>query len=129
VLRPGGVVAAAAISRFASLLDGLLGQYLSDPTFWSIVQQDLADGQHRSSGDTHLFTTAFFHHPDELASEVGSAGFELDGIFGVEGPGWLLIDRAESHDDIVRVARAVEREPSVIGTSSHLLAIGRRASP
>ena len=124
VLRPGGLVAAAAISRFASLLDGLLHHYLSDPRFWAIVEDDLAGGQHRSAGD--FFTTAFFHHPDELASEVESAGFVLDGVFGVEGPGWLLIDVAESLDDIVRVARAVEREPSIIGASSHLLAIGQR---
>lgn len=124
VLRPGGLVAAAAISRFASLLDGLLHHYLSDPRFWVIVEDDLADGQHRSAGD--FFTTAFFHHPDELATELESAGFLLDSMFGVEGPGWLLIDTAESLDDIVRVARAVESEPSIIGASSHLLAIGRK---
>jgi SAM-dependent methyltransferase len=124
VLRPGGLLAAAAISRFASLLDGLLRHYLSDPRFWEIVEGDLADGKHRSAGE--FFTTAFFHHPDELAAEVESAGFLLDGVFGVEGPGWLLVDTAESLDDIVRVARAVEREPSVIGASAHLFAIGRK---
>ena len=123
VLRRGGLVAAAAISRFASLLDGLFNQYLDDPEFWSIVERDLADGQHRSA--TGYFTTSFFHQPDELADEVEGAGFVLEGLFGVEGPGWLLLDRAESYEDILRVARAVEREPSVIGASSHLLAIGR----
>jgi ubiquinone/menaquinone biosynthesis C-methylase UbiE len=126
VLRPGGVVAGAAISRFASLLDGLYGRYLSSPTFWPIVEQDLADGQHRSAGESVAFTTAFFHHPEELAGEVEEAGFELEGLFGVEGPGWLLVDRPDSFDDILRVARAVEREPAVIGTSPHLLAVGRK---
>jgi SAM-dependent methyltransferase len=124
VLRAGGLVAAAAISRFASLLDGLLQRYLGDPRFWEIVQQDLADGQHRSPGE--FFTTAFFHHPDELAAEVEEAGFVLADVLGVEGPGWLLIDRADSYDDIVRVARAVESEPTVIGTSAHLLAVARK---
>ena len=33
VLRPGGVVFAAAISRFASLLDGLARDLLDDPDF------------------------------------------------------------------------------------------------
>jgi SAM-dependent methyltransferase len=124
VLRPGGVVASAAISRFASLLDGLLRQWLGDPEYRAIVERDLVDGRHRSDGE--YFTTAFFHHPDELVNEVENAGFEIDGLFGVEGPGWLLIDRSESYDDILRVARAVESEPSVIGTSAHLLAIGRK---
>ena len=126
VLRPGGFVAAAAISRFASLLDGLYGGYLSDPTFWPIVEQDLADGQHRSVGEAVAFTTAFFHRPEELAAEVEEAGLELAGLFGVEGPGWLLVDRPDSFEDILRVARAVEQEPAVIGTSAHLLAVGRK---
>ena len=131
VLRPGGLVAAAAISRFASLLDGLYGGYLSDPQFWPIVEQDLADGQHRSPpGELPAFTTAYFHRPEELVSEVQEAGFELEGTFGVEGPGWLLVDRwddDQGRENILRVARAVEEEPTVIGTSSHLLAVGRKA--
>jgi ubiquinone/menaquinone biosynthesis C-methylase UbiE len=128
VLRPGGLLAAAAISRFASLLDGLYGGYLNDPSFCPIVERDLGDGQHRSGGETPApaFTTAYFHRPEELASEVEQAGFELEGLFGVEGPGWLLVDRTDeqTEENILRVARAVEREPTVIGTSAHLLAIG-----
>jgi len=130
VLRPGGLLAAAAISRFASLLDGLHGGYLSDPVFWPIVERDLGDGQHRSGGEAPApaFTTAYFHRPEELANEVEQAGFELEGLFGVEGPGWLLVDRPDeqTEENILRVARAVEREPTVIGTSAHLLAIGRK---
>jgi ubiquinone/menaquinone biosynthesis C-methylase UbiE len=53
VLRPGGVVAAAAISRFASTMDGLLRGHLDDPAFEAIVERDLRDGQHRNPS-THL---------------------------------------------------------------------------
>jgi SAM-dependent methyltransferase len=130
VLRPGGLVAAAAISRFASLLDGLYAGYLSDPQFWPIVEQDLADGQHRSPpGELPAFTTAYFHRPEELGAEVGEAGFELEGVLGIEGPGWLVADRwddEQGRENILRVARAVEEEPTVIGTSAHLLAVGRK---
>lgn len=130
VLRPGGIVAAAAISRFASLLDGLYAGYLSDPTFWAIVEQDLADGQHRSPPvELPAFTTAYFHRPEELGAEMAESGFELEGLFGVEGPGWLLADRwddEEVREHILRVARAIEAEPTVIGTSAHLLAVGRK---
>jgi hypothetical protein len=48
VLRPGGVLAAAAISRFVSLLDGLVNGWLGAPSFDAIVERDLADGQHRN---------------------------------------------------------------------------------
>jgi ubiquinone/menaquinone biosynthesis C-methylase UbiE len=48
VLRPGGVLVAAAISRFASMMDGLLRGSLDDPAFGAIVDRDLRDGQHRT---------------------------------------------------------------------------------
>jgi SAM-dependent methyltransferase len=108
VLRPGGLLAAAGISRFASLLDGLLRDLL-DEAGWALVERDLADGKHLPNGDHALFTTAYF--------------------YGVEGPGWV---RAESLDDervfadVVRVARAVETEPAIVGASAHFLVIGRR---
>ena len=41
VCRPGGVVCAAAISRYASALDGLLRGFLSDPFFAALVRDDL----------------------------------------------------------------------------------------
>ncbi len=130
VLRSGGLIAAAAISRFASALDGVYGGYLSDPRFWPIVQRDLVDGQHRSaSEELPAFTTAYFHRPDELAEEVSAAGFELEALLGVEGPAWLLVDRWDdplAREDILQVARLLEREASVIGTSPHLLAFARK---
>jgi SAM-dependent methyltransferase len=128
VLRPGGLLAAAAISRFASLLDGVLRDLL-DADGWALVQRDLADGKHLPEGNHALFTNAYFHRPEELQAEVEAAGFHLEGFFGVEGPGWV---RAESLDDerifedVVRVARVLEQEPAIIGASAHFLAVARR---
>src|SRR5918994_4554119 len=75
VLRPGGWLFAAAISRYASALDGLARNLLDDSRFERIVQRDLRDGQHRNPTDRlDYFTTAFFHRPDELAQEIQAAG-------------------------------------------------------
>src|SRR5262245_54108334 len=64
VLRPGGVVLAAAISRFASTLDGLRRGLFDDPVFARLAEQDLRDGQHRNpTGDPRYFTTTYFHLP------------------------------------------------------------------
>ena len=133
VLRPGGVVLAVGISRFASLLDGLRSGFLGDPTADAIVERDLRDGQHRNPDPVRYpnwFTTAFFHHPTELAEEVEAAGFALDALLGIEGPGWL-IDAAwadpERRPSVLAAARAVEREPSLLGLSAHLLAVARKA--
>ena len=48
VLRPGGLVWGAAISRFASLFDSLSRAVFDDPVFAPILARDLDDGQHRN---------------------------------------------------------------------------------
>lgn len=130
VVRPGGVLAAAAISRFVSLLDGLVNGWLGDPEFEAIVERDLADGQHRNpTNRAEWFTTAYFHHPDELRDEVADAGLELEALFGIEGPGWLLQEKVAEPDvreRVLRVAAAVEQEPTLVGASGHLLGVARK---
>jgi SAM-dependent methyltransferase len=134
ILRSGGTLFAAAISRFASLLDGLSRNLVDDPEFFEILKEDLATGQHRNPRNhPDYFTTAFFHHPDELAEEVAEAGFLLDSLLPVEGPAWLMPDLVDRLREPVRRAqlldllRAVEEEPSLIGASAHFLAVARTA--
>jgi ubiquinone/menaquinone biosynthesis C-methylase UbiE len=133
VLKPGGRLLAAAISRWASALDGLSRDLFQDPRFGLIVERDLRDGQHRNPTERlDYFTTAYFHRPEELAAEVQAAGLALDGVYGLEGPGWILPDVAERMADahqratLLRVARMVETEPALLGSSAHLLAVAQR---
>jgi ubiquinone/menaquinone biosynthesis C-methylase UbiE len=133
VLRPGGVMFAAAISRYASALDGLSRDLFADPAFAAIVEQDLEQGLHRNeTNNWDYFTTAYFHRPDDLQVEVVSAGFNCRAILGLEGPGWILSDFDErwadtrKREDLLRVARALEREESIVGLSAHLLAVGTK---
>ena len=132
VVRADGVVVVAAISKFASLFDGLARGFLFDPEFRPIVERDLAEGQHRNPHDReHWFTTAYFHDPEQLREEVAGAGLEVVDLVGIEGlAGWLghLGDRWETPEGraaILYSARAVEREPSLLGLSAHLLAVAR----
>jgi SAM-dependent methyltransferase len=129
VARPGGVVLAVGISRFASLVSGLQLGFLVDPDGMAMVERDLRDGQHRNPENRPgWFTTAFFHHPDELAAEVAGAGLDLEALLGIEGPGWILADLWDDPAQrpvVVEAARAVEREPTMLGVSAHLMAVGR----
>jgi 2-polyprenyl-3-methyl-5-hydroxy-6-metoxy-1,4-benzoquinol methylase len=135
VLKPGGMLFAAAISRWASALDGLTRNLLADPQFAEIVERDLRDGQHRNPGEQlDYFTTAYFHRPEELRAEVVQAGLVVDGLYGLEGPNWLLSDFEERWADpqrrseMVRVAEMMESEPSTLGISAHLLVVARKPS-
>ena len=125
VLRPGGVAFAVAVSRYASLFDGFRFGRFEDPGFADVVEGDLADGQHRNEHNAEgWFTTAFFHHPDELAAEVREAGLELDCVVGIEGPGaWFTAEP----DVRMWAARITQGDPAVRAVSPHLLAVARRA--
>lgn len=130
VLRPGGRLLAVAISRFASLFDALT-RVRREPEFWAVVERDLRDGQHRTPNPDkpEWFTTAFFHHPDELRDEVEAAGFAVDALLGIEGPGWLVEEQwadPERRERLLFAARAVEAEASLAGLSSHLLAVATK---
>jgi ubiquinone/menaquinone biosynthesis C-methylase UbiE len=134
VLKFGGILFAAAISRWASTLDGLARDLFADPRFAAIADQDLNDGQHRNPTErADYFTTAYFHRPEDLKAEVAAAGFSNITVFGIEGPGWLLPDIAERladpvrRENLLRAARMVEAEPEMVGSSAHLLAVARKA--
>lgn len=134
VLEASGLLVVAAISRYASALDGLARQLAVDPAFVRMRNQDLRDGQHRNDTERpDYFTTSYFHRPEDLRTELETAGFQDVSVFGVEGPGWILSDfegrwaDGALRADIMNVARALESEPSILGASAHLLAIGRKA--
>jgi len=125
-----GHVFAASITRYAPLFDGLIKGALFDPQFRAIAEEDLATGQHRNpTGDPAWFTTAYFHHPDELAEEAAGAGLRIVEIVGVEGlAAWIpelekWWQDADDREVILFSARAIESEPSLRGLSAHLLAV------
>jgi ubiquinone/menaquinone biosynthesis C-methylase UbiE len=133
VLAPNGFVVAAAISRYASALAGLVQRLTRDPRFVEIRNQDLATGQHRNNtGRLEFFTTSYFHRPEDLRAELVAAGFGGVEVLGVEGLGEWLPDFDERWDDpalrhdMLDVARRIEAEPSIVGLSAHLLGIGRK---
>jgi ubiquinone/menaquinone biosynthesis C-methylase UbiE len=133
VLRPGGLVWGAGISHFASLFDSLSSGFFDDPVFAPILARDLEEGQHRNStGNPIYFTDAFFHRPEELSNEFLSAGFQVLELVAIEGPGWLardfehLWDNPQQRERLLAAVCKIESEPSVLGASSHMMAIARK---
>jgi len=133
ILRPGGRLFAAGISRFASVHDGIVRRFLLEPEFVDIVVSDLKSGRHENREQLPgWFTSAYFHRPDDLRDEVGEAGFVDVELLGVEGlAGWLHDLNDRPADEAVRslllefLAR-IEAEPSLVGVSAHLIAHGTK---
>lgn len=133
VLRPGGTVVCAAISRFASLIDGLNRGYIHDSQFREIVMRDLKSGCHHNlTGKPEYFTTAYFQHPAELNEEIEAAGFVEIQMLAVEGILWATQDLDALRKDeqawraVLDHMRTIEEDPSIIGASPHLLGIARK---
>ncbi|MEO7734997.1 MAG: class I SAM-dependent methyltransferase [Kofleriaceae bacterium] len=127
VLRPGGVVLAFAISQLASTVVGLLHGAIFDPEYLHMVTREIETGRHdRPPGWPDLFTTAFFHRPDQLRAELEDAGLACSDVLAVQGPAWMVPDFEASWQDptrravILQVARLAEHEPAL---SPHMIAI------
>ena len=71
------------------------------------------------------------HRPGELLDEVGKAGFHAVEIYAIEGVGaWLdlddILDDSDGRSTVLRAIRRVENEPSLLGSSPHLMVIATK---
>ncbi|MFG3659346.1 class I SAM-dependent methyltransferase [Streptomyces sp. NPDC047706] len=134
VLKPGGLLAAAAINRYASLFEHTAFAHLHKEPMRRSVDGILAAQIHDGK---RAFTAAYFHSGEQLRDEVASAGFTEAAVFGVEGPAWSLLAATERHtgesligsplfESALTAARMAEPYPELLAASSHLLAIGQR---
>jgi len=132
VVRPGGPVFAAAISRWAARLDGMLRLrlYERNPT-----AADSVGAVERTGVLPPLMPGGFggfTHRPRQLRAEFASAGLGVADLVCVEGAAYVLDDLDDRANDerawqvIIDAARAHERVPELMGLGSHLLATGFR---
>jgi len=128
VLRPGGLLFAAAISRYLSAMEagttGRLAEQMGPG-----IETVIATGQY----DAHVgFVPAHFHTADELRDELRTAGWEGISVYGVEGPSWPALDIAglaefDAHKDAaLSCARLLEQDPLLINASAHFLAVAEK---
>jgi SAM-dependent methyltransferase len=133
VVRPGGVVLAATISRSASMYEVLLNGFDAIPGFLDAMRTDLETGIRRDSLDlVDGFTSVYFHRPEELPGEVADAGLRLDDLYAVEGMAHWMPDLAARLSDpdgralVLELAARTEREPSTLGATAHVLVAAHR---
>jgi SAM-dependent methyltransferase len=127
VLRPDGPLFAAAISRWAARIDGMLRArtYESFPA----AEAELAPLE--ATGRIPPLSAGSFcgyaHRPGQLRAELAAAGFQVIDMVCVEGPAFLLDDLGDRLTDakarhvVLETARALERVPELLGIGPHLL--------
>jgi SAM-dependent methyltransferase len=131
VARPGGLVAAAMISRYASAFDSMRYGWLDEEDWVAGVGETVETGRHdgRRYGDRNRFTTAYFHHPADVEREWADAGLDLASLVAVEGPAAFLGNLDELLDDevqravLLRWLRQFESDRSLLGATGHLIGL------
>lgn len=128
VLKPGGKIFTQAVSKFAVLLNGFFdGKVKNDPAHLELISESLEK-------ETFEYKKGIFfsHTPEELSDELKKAGYDQLKIYSVEGFGtWLNLEYWENNDlrdTLLHYLERTETEPSIIGLSSHFMAIGQKKS-
>jgi len=129
-LKPGGVLCAVFISRFAPFREAAVNQVA-----WLIEEQDyaeriLATGLHDRA---KTFTNAYFAHPVEIVPFMEATGLETLGLVGCEG---IVAEHeqavnalsGEAWERWVDLNYRLGKDPAALGAADHLLYIGRKAA-
>ena len=125
VLKPGGKLFAAGVSKFAPLPGSFIKGRMDDPEIEQAINDSLSKGQFSYRGG--IF---FSHYPDELKGEIEKAGFKEVSIRAIEGFGFFLShenwDNENLRQKLLSAIEQTDAEPSTLGISSHLMAIGQK---
>ena len=139
LLKPGGLLFTAAITCYATTLwavttYGTAHHLLEEPAFCGMIEHEIKTGHHIKNPASSYggMGRSYFHLPDELEAEIEAAGFIETDVRGVIGPCWLTPNLDEiwkdeaKRESVLRIVRLCEKQPSLMGLSTHLLTISRK---
>jgi ubiquinone/menaquinone biosynthesis C-methylase UbiE len=126
VLKPGGIILAQSVSKFATLLNGYFDQKVKTiPEYTERINNCLETGKFE-----YMEALFFTHTPQELKTEIEKAGFQNISLMSVEGFGkWIDPEFWENElqrQTLLSFIEKTEKEESIIGLSSHIMAIGQK---
>jgi len=127
-MRPGGILAAAFITRFAPFRDAAIKDPLwivRDPSY---VERVLQTGIHDQGDD---LAHAYFAHPAEVVPCMEAAGLTTVALLGVEGivaghEAAINALTGEAWEAWVTLNERLAHDPALLGAADHVLYIGRK---
>ena len=124
VVRPGGFVFAAGLSRYIAFGKTTLGRPVPDP----YPGEWVALGSKGAPAGGMRFPAGHFHTAEELEQEVAAAGLSVLDVVGVEGPAGGMLESAESAGEeliaaALLIARTAASIPAIRDMSAHLIAV------
>ncbi len=138
VMKKGGLLIAAGISRFSSTTWALSkygseNNFIDDDIYMNMIRQELETGKHNRPKEYPFFIAdAYFHTTNELKCELSENGFEVINYHAVEGTVWIVPKLDEKWNDLssrkrlLDIIHSTEHEETIMGMSPHFLVIGRK---
>jgi len=128
ILKNEGIIICEVISRYVNLFEGFQCSLINDERFVEILDEDLETGNH-TPGETSYFTTAFFHTPNLIITELEKAGFSNISLIPVEGFANILnvndfMNDKHKKELLLKYIRYTESIPELFGVSGHFIAVG-----
>ena len=143
VLKKGGLLVAAGISKFSSMTWALsvygekknasLMEFLDDPVFFNMIKGEMTTGGHiRPREYPKFIAESYFTTSEEMKAEICEAGFKVEKAIAVEGCIWFTPHLTEKWEDeasrerLLEIVRITESEPEMMGMSPHFLVVARK---
>ena len=133
VLTTGGTLLVAVISRYASLIDGFKRDLIIDDHFEKLLINDLQTGVHLNETENlEYFTTAYFHTPSEIMTEIAESKLKFEKLIAIESFGWIADNFNEKSADLNymnklrKIITMVETNSDIIAMSPHILAVAKK---
>ncbi|MCT8140252.1 methyltransferase domain-containing protein [Anaerobacillus sp. CMMVII] len=127
LLKPNGIIIVTFISSYAPIQDNLLHLYPIE-----FVEELLGYLENGENKEGKGFTTAYFINPNEAKEFMNSHGLQevtfagIENILGCKEKEINSLDESE-YRKWIEIGYRLSSDESLIGTSQHLLYIGRKA--
>jgi len=103
-----------------------------DDQFFNLLTNDLKTGVHLNETDNpEYFTTAYFHTPQEIKTEIAESGLKFEKLIPIESFGWIVRNFNEKEKNPVYMKklsgmiRMLEAKDDLIAISPHIIAVAR----
>ncbi|CEQ16780.1 class I SAM-dependent methyltransferase [Paraclostridium sordellii] len=138
VLKKGGILFSVGISKFSSTTWALStygngNEFLDDPIYFNMIQNELISGVHiRPKEYSNFITQAYFHTPRELQEELEVVGFETIQKHAIEGIIWFTPFLNEYWKDeekrniLLKILNQTDTEESLMGMSPHFMIVSKK---
>ncbi len=138
VLKPGGLLFTAGISKFSSTTWALSvydeeRDFLDDDIYMDMILGEMRTGEHhRPEKYPNFIANAYFHTSEQLREEITGSGFEILGTHAVEGCIWFVPDlnakweNENSRKRLLTILHETEQEETLMGMSPHFMVVARK---